>query len=117
MAINSGVYAADGSLRVTVVDGTAHVGVYAADGSINVKKSNGSTDRGIYHWASGAILVTVRASAGASIYAPDGSLYVSESPYVSGSQRVTVVSGSLSDGGSPGEAGSPMGLLLTLTYA
>jgi hypothetical protein len=99
MAIDSGVYAADGSFRVTVVDGTSHVGLYAADGSFNVKESNGTTDRGIYHWASGAILVTVRASAGASIYAPDGSLYVSESPYVHGSQRVTVVSGSFGGGG------------------
>ena len=99
MAINRGVYAAYGSLRVTVVDGNSHVGVYAADGSINVKVSNGTTDRGFYHWASGAILVTVRSTAGASIYAADGSLYVSETPYKHGSQRVTVVSGSLGGGG------------------
>jgi hypothetical protein len=103
MAIDSGVYAADGSFRVTVVDGTSHVGLYAADGSFNVKESNGTTDRGIYHWASGALLVTVRASAGASIYASDGSLYVSESPYVHGTQRVTAVSGSFGGGGGGGE--------------
>lgn len=95
MAINSGVYAADGSLRVTVVDGTTHVGVYAADGSINVKVSNGTTDHGFYHWASGAVLVTVRSVAGGSVYAADGSLYVSETPFVHGSQHVTAVSGSL----------------------
>ena len=96
MAIDSGRYAADGSWRVTVVDGTSWVGVFAADGSLNVKVSNGTTDRGIYHWASGAILVTVRLTAGASLYAPDSSLYVSESPYVYGSRYVTAVSGSLS---------------------
>lgn len=99
MAINSGRYAPDGSWRVTVVNGTSHVGLYAADGSLNVKVSNGTTDRGIYHWASGAILVTVRNTAGASIYAPDGSLYVSASPYKHGSRFVTVVSGSLGGGG------------------
>lgn len=110
MAINSGVYAQDGSLRVTVVDGSSHVGMYASDGSINVKKSNGSSDRGFYHWASGAVLVTVRSSAGGGVYAPDGSLYVSESPFVYGSQRVTVVSGSLSGGGSA-MTNPPFGLM------
>lgn len=92
MAIDSGVYAADGSWRVTVVDGTAFVDLYAADGSLNVKVRSDET--GVYD-QSGALLVTVRAAAGASIYASDGSLYVSESPYVHGSQRVTVVSGAL----------------------
>lgn len=31
-----GVYAADGSLRITVVDGLSFTGLYASDGSINV---------------------------------------------------------------------------------
>lgn len=96
MAIDSGVYAVDGSLRVTVVTGSSHVGTYAPDGSLNVKVR--STETGYYH-SSGAMLVTVRSSAGASVYAPDGSLYVSTTPYVYGSQRVTVVSGSLGGGG------------------
>lgn len=97
MAIDSGVYAVDGSLRVTVVTGATYVGTYAPDGSLNVKVR--STETGYYH-SSGAMLVTVRSSTGASVYAPDGSLYVSTTPYVYGSQRVTVVSGSLGGGGA-----------------
>lgn len=99
MAINSGVYAVDGSLRVTVVTGSIYVGTYAPDGSLNVKVR--STETGYYH-SSGAMLVTVRSVAGVGIYASNGSLYVSTSPYVYGSQRVTVVSGSLSGGVAAG---------------
>lgn len=95
MAIDSGIYAADGSLRVTVVDGTTYVGTYASDGSLNVKIRS---DEFGYYDQSGAMLVTVRSVAGSSLYAPDGSIYVSASPYVYGSVRVTAVSGSLVGG-------------------
>lgn len=84
----NGVYAADGSWNVTVVSGTDTNGMYAPDGSIRVVVR--TIEYGIYHY-SGAILVTVRTTPGSSIYTPDGSLYVSESPYVYGSQKVTVV--------------------------
>ncbi len=105
MAIDRGVYAADGSLRVTVVDGTTHVGTYAPDGSLNVKVR--ASEFGYYH-SSGAALVTVRSTPGSSVYASDGSLYVSASPYVYGSQRVTVVSGSLSSISTPVLAMDPL---------
>lgn len=104
MAIDRGVHAQDGSFRVTVVDGSTYVGTYASDGSLNVKVRS---DEIGYYDQSGAMLVTVRSSAGAGIYAQDGSLYVSESPYVYGSQRVTVVSGSLSGGPPPSGAYYP----------
>ncbi len=45
----SGVYAADGSWNVSVVDGSSFTGLYAADGSLNVIKSPGSTFVGMYH--------------------------------------------------------------------
>src|SRR4051812_12647157 len=93
----SGLYAADGSWNVTVVTGSSFTGVFAADGSLNVKVR--TSEYGIYH-SCGAILVTVRSVPGAGLYAPDGSWYVSASPYVYGSQRVTVVSGSLGGGGT-----------------
>lgn len=97
MAIDRGVYAADGSFRVTVVDGTTYVGTYAPDGSLNVKVRSDETG---YYDQSGAMLVTVKSVASASLYTNNGSIYVSTSPYVHGSVRVTVVSGSLSGGGS-----------------
>lgn len=108
-----GRYAADGSWNVTVVDGTSRTGLVAADGSINVVVAPGSTLVGLQH-ACGALNVTPKTSNQLGIMEPDGSLRVSESPYYSNTQRVTVVSGSLGGGGS---AGSPMGLLLLLTYA
>lgn len=113
MPINSGIYAEDGSLRVTVVDGNTFVGLYAADGSYNVKVR--SDEFGIYD-QSGAILVTVRSTPGAGIYTPNDNLYVSTSPYVYGSQRVTVVSGSLTPPG-PGGAGTLLFTVPLLTQA
>lgn len=110
-------YAADGSINVTVVDGSSYTGLYAADGSVNVIKSTGSAYVGAYH-PCGAWWVTLTpapSTGGAPIRAPDGSLNVSTSPYTNGGQKVTVVSGSLTPGG--GTTGSSMGLLLALTYA
>lgn len=90
-----GLYAADGSIRVTVVDGTVRTGLYAADGSWNVVLSDGVGFAGVYH-PCGGYWVTVLTSGPAGIYATDGSLYVQETPYTySGGLRVTVVSGSL----------------------
>lgn len=93
----SGYYAADGSMNVTVVSGTAGTGLYASDGSINVVKSPGTGTGivGTYH-PCGALWVTVATSGGHPLRAPDGSLYVSTTPYTNGGQHVTVVSGSLS---------------------
>lgn len=91
--------AADGSLNVTVVSGSALTGLYAADGSINVIVPTGGGYKGAYH-PCGALYVTVAPSNLHSIRAPDGSLYVTTTPYTYFGQRVTVVSGSLSGGGN-----------------
>lgn len=93
------VNAADGSINVTVVDGTTHTGIYAADGSINVVLATGSVWVGSSH-PCGAWWVTVSPGTLVSANAPDGSLYVQQSPYNSDSGlKVTAVSGSLTPGG------------------
>ena len=91
-----GIYAADGSINVTVVDGSTITGLYAPDGSWNVVVSDGVDYAGIYH-PCGAYNVTVLTEGPEGILATDGSLFVQEAPYTySGGFRVTVVSGSLS---------------------
>lgn len=113
----SGIRAADGSLNVTVVSGNALTGLYAADGSINVVKTDGSSFVGAYA-PCGAWNVSAVTSGTHGYYASNGALNVAESPYTSsGAVRVTAVSGSLSGGGGGGTTGTPMGLLLALTYA
>lgn len=94
------LYASDGSLNISVVDGSTYVGRYAADGSMNVVASDGSTYTGLHH-PSGAMYVILTASPITSIQAPSGAWYVSTSPFQTGSNRVTVVSGSFGGGGSP----------------
>lgn len=107
------VYASDGSINVTVVDGSTFTGAQAADGSLYVVER--TSEIGAYH-PCGALLVTPITSNDPIIYASDGSLKVSESPYYQTSQRVTVVSGSFGGGGTP-VTGNPIGLLLALTYS
>jgi hypothetical protein len=88
-------YAADGSWNVSVVDGLTYTGLYAADGSYNVAIAPGGTYVGAYH-PCGALWVTTTpapAVGGSPRNAPDGSLYVSQTPYTNGGQSVTVVSG------------------------
>lgn len=109
------LYAADGSLNVTVVDGSTLTGLYAADGSINVVETDGSSYVGAYA-PCGAWNVYLVTNELVGYYAPNGAMNVCESPYAAtGAVRVTVVSGSLGGGG--GTAGTPIGLLLALTYA
>ncbi len=81
----SGLYAADGSMNVTVVSGLSFTGLYAADGSINVIISPGSSFVGAYH-PCGAWYVTVSPGTLVPIRAPDGSLYVQTSPYTGNSK-------------------------------
>ena len=70
-----GVYAADGSFRVTVVDGNSYVGLYAADGSYNVViVEENDTPFGIYH-ASGALRGVI-ADGTEALFAPNGALYL-----------------------------------------
>lgn len=113
--MTTGVYAADGSLNITIVSGSSLTGLYAANGSLNVIKATGSTPCGAYH-PCGAWWVTPVTSGLCGYYAADGSMNVAESPYTAhGAVRVTVVSGTLSS--APGTTGTPLGLLLALTYA
>lgn len=90
-------YAADGSLNVSVVDGSAYTGLYAADGSYNVFVVDGSTYVGAYAPCGAWNVRTAGAAVtGAqTIRSPEGGLYVSQSPYTNGAQRVTVVSGTI----------------------
>lgn len=89
-------YAANGSVNVTVVDGSVYTGLYAADGSINVVKATGSVYVGAYH-PCGAKWVTLSPGSFVGVQAPDGSMYVNDTGSVStnSGQPVTVVSGSL----------------------
>lgn len=94
--MTTGVYAADGSMNVTVVDGNSPTGVYAANGSINVILAPGGRPVGAYH-PCGAWYITLVTSGVVGHYATDGSMNVAESPYTAtGAVRITVVSGSLS---------------------
>jgi len=111
-----GKLAANGSYNVTVVDGTVYTGLYAADGSINVIKSPGGVYVGAYH-PCGAWWVSLTPGTLVPLRAPDGSLYVDDvsSSNINSGQLVTVVTGTLHP--SVGTLGSPMGLLLALTYS
>ena len=99
MSVTSGLHAADGSWRVTVVSGTTNVGLMAHDGSVNVISSPGNTSVGAQH-PCGALWVTLVSATSPipNIRALDGSLNVSVSTYIPRTQYVTVVSGNLGPG-------------------
>jgi hypothetical protein len=64
----------------TIVDGTAKTGVYAADGSYNVFDASLVEEPvGIFH-PCGAYNVTFVEGQRPAVYAPNGSLYVTEIP-------------------------------------
>jgi len=46
--VMSGFYAADGSINISVVDGSTYTGLYAANGSINVVLAPGTGNVGAY---------------------------------------------------------------------
>ena len=89
-----GLYATDGSINVTVVDGLSYTGLYAANGSYNVVLQNGSVYTGLMN-PCGAYNVIVSTS-DTNRMAPSGAFNVSTTPYVDGTMKVTVVAGSLS---------------------
>ena len=74
--MTTGKYAADGTMRITVVSGSVHTGLFAADGSFNVVETPGGVRKGIYH-PCGAYYVTFEPLESTRAYAPDGSLYIS----------------------------------------
>lgn len=93
-----GVYAADGSINVTIVDGLSVVGAYAPDGSWNVIESDGTV--GSLRHPCGALRVTfVNGLSVVGQYAADGSLNVIESAgaspvgyyHPSGATNITIV--------------------------
>jgi hypothetical protein len=72
-----GLYASDGSLRVTVVDGSTFTGLYAADGSINVVVVE-ATDTPISNQhVCGAWRGVATADSEVGIQAPNGAFYMS----------------------------------------
>lgn len=89
--------AIDGSWNITVVAGSAITGLMAPNGSTNVFPATGASYVGRTH-PCGAWYVT-RASApavgGTPSTAPDGSLYVTTTPFTNQGRPVTVVSGVL----------------------
>lgn len=105
-----GLHAADGSLNLTVVSGSVYTGLFAADGSLNVILAPGGVYVGSHH-PCGALYVTLVTSGVVGYYAADGSMNVIQSPYTpTGGTKVTVVTGSLSPGGT---GYLPYGLLTT----
>jgi hypothetical protein len=88
------LYAANGSMRVTIVDGATRTGLIAPDGSRYLVMSDGSAPIGV-HNACGAWNATYAPLHGVvPNKAPDGSFYVSNTRR-DGALFVTVVSGSL----------------------
>lgn len=90
-------YAADGSLNISVVDGSTYTGVKAIDGSTYVVQNDGTTTySGAYHKC-GALNVMKYVSGISNIRSPNGSLvvHVMAAPSNNTGQPVTVVSGVL----------------------
>ena len=97
------VYADDGSLRVTIVDGTTYTGRYSPDESIYVTPSTTAPDdvEGANHPCGALIVTTAPDNSTVGRYAPNGSLYIQTAPYTSSeAQRVTIVPPS-NNGGPP----------------
>lgn len=84
--------ASDGSLNIKIVNGSSYVGAIASDGSLNVVQTDGSTWTGRSH-KSGAINVVHEPVGSYTVNNPSGAMNVTDSPYATGMQRVTVVSG------------------------
>lgn len=89
------LYAADGSVNVTVVTGLSYTGLRAADGSYNVIHPSGGGAKGAYH-PCGALLVT-NTSTYAHNKAADGTrnVFITGGSHLNKGHPVTVVSGSL----------------------
>ena len=95
--------AADGSINITIVDGTTITGLHAGDGSVNSviapanpNPPNTNPPLGINHGCGAQWVTRAPASTVVGKRAADGSLYVDTTPYTAtGAERVTVVSGVL----------------------
>lgn len=95
------LYADDGSLRITVVNGTTLTGLNAPDGSMYVVEGNPAIHRGLYH-PCGAMLVKVTLDSTTTqqttTYSPEGYRNICLPPFTTnlftGAARCTIVSGS-----------------------
>ena len=95
------LYADDGSLRITVVNGTTLTGLNAPDGSMYVVEGNPAIHRGLYH-PCGAMLVKVTLDSTTTqqttAYSPEGYRNICLPPFTTnlftGAARCTIVSGS-----------------------
>src|SRR5258705_12077968 len=90
----AGLYAANGTINVTVVSGASITGKYAVDGSWNVVQVFGGTFTGLNH-PCGALNVFVTAASPPGYYAACGAMNVSTTGNLPNTVPVTVVSGSL----------------------
>ena len=87
--------AADGSLKITVVNGATRTGVYAPDGSINVVNAP-ATIVGAMHPCGAWWVKKVTGPSIVNRRAATGALNVVTTPYTAtGAQKVTVISGVL----------------------
>lgn len=97
MAISSGLYASNGSWRVTVISNTSsssYAGLYASDGSYNVISATGTNWVGVYH-PNGGYWVTNVSSNVLNLFAADGSYNVTTTSSPSNAAHsITVVAGS-----------------------
>jgi len=105
-------------LNITIVDGNTRTGATAPDGSVYVVETDGNTLTGATHRCGAWYVVKSAGSSFLPLRNPCGALNVVESSTIWNSgQQVHVNAGSWSGGGGGGAAGTPMGLLLALTYS
>jgi hypothetical protein len=83
-----GMYAADGTWNVHVVDGLSKVDLYTADGCLNV---TGSAGTGIMHPSGAMAVTTPPGGVFVGRQAPDGSLYLNSIPDNNGAQNCTFI--------------------------
>lgn len=67
----TGRYAADGSVRITIVDGSTYTGLYAADSSMNLVLEDGP----LYH-PCGAVRGVMVYSGDLGLHTPAGAFYI-----------------------------------------
>ena len=89
------LYAANGTINVTVVSGSSFVGAYAANGSKNIQLAPESGFCGRVA-PCGAEYAVNSPEQQQGLYAPNGAIYITDNPNsTSGALHVTVVSGTL----------------------
>ena len=97
--------AQDGSVNVTVVDGSDYVGAIASNGSLNVVVEP-SNIYGATHPSGAWNVADVTGNETMSRRSPEGWMNVTTDSILSGAMRITVVGGSL--GGGPVDPGQSL---------